>query len=81
MEVCLLKNLEARPGIGVLLPGRVRTAQSARSQIAPVMTLVLAETRGRVAASSKAVRRGRTGLTAARRQGPQWYIAGPLIVS
>ena len=81
MEVCLLKNLEARPGIVALLPGRVRTAQSARPQTAPVMTLDPAETRGRVAASSTAVRRDLTGPRSARRQGPQWYITGPLIVS
>jgi hypothetical protein len=80
VEVCLLKNLEARPVIVALLPGRVRTVRSDLPQIAPVMTLVLDETRGRVAAS-KAVRRGRTGPPAARRQGPQWYITGPLIVS
>jgi hypothetical protein len=81
VEVCLLKNLEARPGIAARLPGRVRTVQSARLQTAPVMTLDPAATRGRVAASSKVVRRGRTGLPAARRRGPQWYITGPLIVS
>ena len=81
MEVCLLKNLEARPGIVALLPGRVRTVQSARPKTAPGVTLDPAETRGRVAASSKVVRRGRTALPAARRRGPQWYITGPLIVS
>ena len=81
MEVCLLKNLEARPEIVALLPGRVRTVQSARPRTAPVVTLGPAETRGRVATSSKAVRRGRTGLRAARRQGLQRYNTGPLIVS